>query len=73
MRDLCAQVFGPETTQATLYEQGIQPVVQEVLAGFNCTVFAYGQTGTGAHLRCRQAEQPHVLAAEPVLSLRRRA
>lgn len=25
----------------------LEPTVEEVLAGFNCTVFAYGQTGTG--------------------------
>ena len=23
------------------------PIISEVLAGYNCTVFAYGQTGTG--------------------------
>ena len=23
------------------------PIVEEVLEGFNCTIFAYGQTGTG--------------------------
>lgn len=23
------------------------PIVNEVLEGFNCTIFAYGQTGTG--------------------------
>jgi kinesin family member 11 len=25
----------------------VAPLVEEVLAGYNCTVFAYGQTGTG--------------------------
>lgn len=25
----------------------IKPIVEEVLEGFNCTIFAYGQTGTG--------------------------
>ncbi len=25
----------------------IAPIVEEVLEGFNCTIFAYGQTGTG--------------------------
>jgi kinesin family protein 11 len=25
----------------------VLPVVEETLAGFNCTIFAYGQTGTG--------------------------
>lgn len=30
-----------------MYKQAIVPIVQEVLDGFNCTIFAYGQTGTG--------------------------
>lgn len=47
------QVFGQGTSQSTLYELGIQPVVREVLAGFNCTIFAYGQTGTGAGRSCQ--------------------
>ncbi|MBA0809648.1 hypothetical protein Gohar_025284, partial [Gossypium harknessii] len=33
--------------QRTIYDQAIAPIVNEVLDGFNCTVFAYGQTGTG--------------------------
>ncbi|PHJ22273.1 kinesin motor domain-containing protein [Cystoisospora suis] len=35
------------TTQQQLFEKHVQPLVDEVLQGFNCTVFAYGQTGTG--------------------------
>jgi kinesin family protein 11 len=30
-----------------LFEQSISPIVHEVLEGYNCTIFAYGQTGTG--------------------------
>ena len=51
--DLGMQVFGDRTTQSKLYDQAIQPVVREVLAGFNCTIFAYGQTGTGSRCFCR--------------------
>ena len=40
-------VFGPDATQAEVYESAIEPIVLETLEGFNCTVFAYGQTGTG--------------------------
>ena len=40
-------VFGPYATQAEVYESAIEPIVLETLEGFNCTVFAYGQTGTG--------------------------
>lgn len=41
------QVFDPETGQAKIYKMAIAPIVEEVLEGFNCTIFAYGQTGTG--------------------------
>ncbi|GAA0170189.1 microtubule binding motor protein [Lithospermum erythrorhizon] len=41
------KVFGPSAQQKDLYEQSIVPIVKEVLEGFNCTIFAYGQTGTG--------------------------
>ncbi|KAM5560023.1 kinesin-like protein KIN-5B [Rosa sericea] len=41
------KVFGPKAQQKSIYEQAISPIVNEVLDGFNCTVFAYGQTGTG--------------------------
>ncbi|KAL2930700.1 Kinesin-like protein KIN-5C, partial [Bienertia sinuspersici] len=41
------KVFGPTSYQKDLYDQAISPIVDEVLEGFNCTIFAYGQTGTG--------------------------
>lgn len=41
------QVFGPMSKQKDLYDSAICPIVFEVLEGYNCTVFAYGQTGTG--------------------------
>lgn len=40
-------MFGPAAQQKDLYEQAVVPIVNEVLEGFNCTIFAYGQTGTG--------------------------
>ncbi|MCL7040911.1 hypothetical protein MKW94_004502, partial [Papaver nudicaule] len=40
-------VFGPKAQQRSIYDHAISPIVNEVLEGFNCTVFAYGQTGTG--------------------------
>ncbi|KAK9432771.1 P-loop containing nucleoside triphosphate hydrolase protein [Lipomyces doorenjongii] len=41
------RVFGPEADQAMVYEEVVAPILEEALAGYNCTVFAYGQTGTG--------------------------
>ena len=40
-------VFGPEADQAAVYQQVVAPMLSEVLQGYNCTLFAYGQTGTG--------------------------
>ena len=41
------QSYGALSSQEEVYARAVQPLVEEVLAGFNCTVFAYGQTGTG--------------------------
>ncbi|KAK4492021.1 hypothetical protein RD792_002810 [Penstemon davidsonii] len=41
------KVFGPLSQQKDLYDQAVCPIVFEVLEGYNCTIFAYGQTGTG--------------------------
>eukprot|EP00961_Rhodomonas_salina_P110989 1493379-Rhodomonas_salina.2 len=40
-------VYDPSTSQKDIYDNVVRPVVDEVLQGYNCTVFAYGQTGTG--------------------------
>lgn len=40
-------VFGPEADQAMIYQDVVSPMLNEVLMGYNCTLFAYGQTGTG--------------------------
>lgn len=40
-------VFGPEADQALVYHEVVSPMLDEVLMGYNCTLFAYGQTGTG--------------------------
>ncbi|KAG5238161.1 hypothetical protein OIU78_007883 [Salix suchowensis] len=41
------KVFGPASKQKDLYDLAVSPIVYEVLEGYNCTIFAYGQTGTG--------------------------
>ncbi len=40
-------VFSSDATQDQVYNRIAQPVVADVLKGFNGTIFAYGQTGTG--------------------------
>ncbi|XP_001352463.2 kinesin-like protein Klp61F [Drosophila pseudoobscura] len=39
--------FGPDSKQCDVYAVVVSPLIEEVLSGYNCTVFAYGQTGTG--------------------------
>nr|CAB3494983.1 unnamed protein product [Digitaria exilis]CAB3503909.1 unnamed protein product [Digitaria exilis] len=41
------QVFGPKSQQQDVFNHAVVPLVNEVLDGYNCTIFAYGQTGTG--------------------------
>ncbi|KAL4560561.1 hypothetical protein LXL04_032714 [Taraxacum kok-saghyz] len=41
------KVFGPSSKQKDLYDQVVNPIVKEALEGYNWTIFAYGQTGTG--------------------------
>ncbi|KAL0275976.1 UNVERIFIED_CONTAM: hypothetical protein PYX00_003666 [Menopon gallinae] len=41
------RVFGPDSKQVDVYKAVVSPLITEVLQGYNCTVFAYGQTGTG--------------------------
>lgn len=41
------KVFGMYSRQEEVFESIVRPIVDETLAGFNCTIFAYGQTGTG--------------------------
>ena len=39
--------YGASTSQDYVYDTLARPVVSDVLRGFNGTIFAYGQTGTG--------------------------
>lgn len=61
------QSYGALSSQEDVYTKAVQPLVEEVLAGFNCTVFAYGQTGQSTtaanthtpHTQCTErASQP---------------
>ena len=40
-------VFTSFSTQREVFEQTLAPVIGDVLSGYESTVFAYGQTGTG--------------------------
>lgn len=41
------RVFGPDKSQQSVYDLVARPILDEVLQGYNCTILAYGQTGTG--------------------------
>ncbi|KAM4675509.1 kinesin-like protein KIF3A isoform 1-T1 [Discoglossus pictus] len=40
-------VFGTESKQLDVYNLTARPIIDSVLEGYNGTIFAYGQTGTG--------------------------
>lgn len=41
------QIFDPNSNQETVFIEAVRPLVKYVKQGYNGTVFAYGQTGTG--------------------------
>ena len=41
------RVYSQYTSQEELFNYSVKPLVNEVLDGYNATIFAYGQTGTG--------------------------
>lgn len=41
------QVYNMDSTQEHVYETTAKPAVSSVLEGYNATILAYGQTGTG--------------------------
>lgn len=40
-------IFGPESTQVEVFQDTARHLIGDVLSGYNATIFAYGQTGTG--------------------------
>lgn len=41
------KVFKPNATQEKVYNEAAKSIVSDVLAGYNGTIFAYGQTSSG--------------------------
>ncbi|XP_009786965.1 kinesin-like protein KIN-5D isoform X1 [Nicotiana sylvestris] len=41
------KVCGPSSQQKDFYDHSVAPLVNEAVEGYTCTIFAYGQTGTG--------------------------
>ena len=40
-------VFSDDASQEEVYRRVAEPIEDDVIAGFSCVIFAYGQTGTG--------------------------
>eukprot|EP00939_MAST-03C_sp_MAST-3C-sp1_P003858 g3858.t1 len=40
-------VFSEDATQEEVYRRIAEPIEEDVIEGFSCVIFAYGQTGTG--------------------------
>ncbi|KAI9486877.1 MAG: P-loop containing nucleoside triphosphate hydrolase protein [Benjaminiella poitrasii] len=41
------RIFKEEASQQDVYDSVASPILSDVLNGYSCTIFAYGQTGTG--------------------------
>lgn len=41
------RVFNPDTSQEEVYSTIVRPLVDQLVLGFNCSILAYGPTGTG--------------------------
>ncbi|CAI2350521.1 unnamed protein product [Caenorhabditis sp. 36 PRJEB53466] len=52
-------IYDENSTQSDLYEETFRDLVDSVLNGYNATIFAYGQTGTGkTHTMEGKSEDP---------------
>ncbi|XP_076068236.1 uncharacterized protein LOC143040737 isoform X2 [Oratosquilla oratoria] len=56
------RAFGSDSKQIDVYKCVAKPLVDEVLNGFNCTIFAYGQTGTGKTFTMEGEKSPNSTA-----------
>lgn len=41
------KIYAQTATNDELYSNEVQPIVEQVINGYNCTIFAYGQTSSG--------------------------
>jgi len=59
-------VYDWNTKQETIYKETAFPIVESVLEGYNGTIFAYGQTGTGkTHTMEGQPDPPELRGIIP--------
>ena len=51
--------YGADSKQEQVYSDTGYPIVESVIQGYNGTIFAYGQTGTGKTFTMEGEENPH--------------
>ncbi|KAK6464378.1 P-loop containing nucleoside triphosphate hydrolase protein [Scheffersomyces coipomensis] len=52
------QIYGPQADQDLVFEKVVSPLFNDFLMGYNVTVLAYGQTGTGkTYTMCGNPEE----------------
>lgn len=55
-------VLGEDSSQESVYEGTSKSLVQDIINGYNATVFAYGATGAGkTHTMVGSSEEPGVM------------
>lgn len=60
------RVFTDAHAQKLIYDHSAFPIVEWLFEGFNCTIFAYGQTGCGkTHTMMGDAESPDEMGIVP--------
>ena len=57
-------VYGPSSPQAGIYNEWVSPLVDGLFNGYNATVLAYGQTGTGKTFTMGSGDNAGKLAEE---------
>ncbi|KAM6893917.1 kinesin heavy chain-like isoform 2-T2 [Xenentodon cancila] len=63
------RVLPPNTTQEHVYDQCAKQIVKDVLAGYNGTIFAYGQTSSGkTHTMEGKLHDPQLMGIIPRIS-----
>ena len=58
-------VFDENTQQKVFYEECCFNLVENVTEGFNCTIFAYGQTGCGKSWTMQGGNSPDLRGVIP--------
>ena len=60
------EVFDEHSTQQDVFDKVGKPLYEHALAGYNTTIFAYGQTGTGkTHTMVGNPDDPDLMGMIP--------